>query len=177
MKLIYIFIFVLIYFYSSVIIAQNIAVINIQFLIDENDAYIEKINEIEINQQKFLKNFKNRENELKQMLDQIEESKLILSDIEINAQIDNYNDQLNNFSIIVDEFNLHYQNEILFLRETILREIIVLLEKYAIKNNIDLILDSTSYLIASNSIDITNNIDKELNKINIKLEYKDFENN
>ena len=44
-------------------------------------------------------------------------------------------------------------------------------------SNIDLILDPTSYLIASNSIDITNNIDKELKKINIKLEYKDFENN
>ena len=176
MKLINIFIFVLIYFYSSVTIAQNIAVINMQLLIDENDAYIEKINEIEINQQKFLKNFKNKENELKQMLDQIEESKLILSDKEINAQIDNYNKQLNNFSIIVDKFNLHYQNEILRIRE-LYREIIVLLEKYATENNIDLILDSTSYLIASNSIDITENIDKELNKINIKLEYKDFENN
>ena len=45
--------------------------------------------------------------------------------------------------------------KLLNIRETILKEIIKLLEKYAIENNIDLILDSTSYLIASNSLDIT----------------------
>ena len=54
-------------------------------------------------------------------------------------------------------------------------EIILLLEEYAIKNNTTLILDSKSYLIASNSIDITNKISNELAKINFKLEYKDFE--
>ena len=63
------------------------------------------------------------------------------------------------------------------MRETIFKEIIVLLEKYAIDNNIDLILDSTSYLIAANSIDITNIIYNELKTINIKLEYKNFEYN
>ena len=30
-------------------------------------------------------------------------------------------------------------------------------------------------MIASNSIDITNNINNELKKLNLKLEYKDFE--
>ena len=60
-----------------------------------------------------------------------------------------------NFTILVEEFNFHYQNQILNIREKILKEILILLEKYAIENNIDLILDSTSYLIASNSLDIT----------------------
>ena len=45
------------------------------------------------------------------------------------------------------------------------------------KNDIDIILDSTSYLIASNSIDITDYISNELKKINLQLEYKDFEKN
>ena len=61
------------------------------------------------------------------------------------------------------------------IREIILSEIILLLEEYAIKNNTTLILDSKSYLIAANSIDITNNISNELAKINFNLEYKDFE--
>ena len=63
------------------------------------------------------------------------------------------------------------------MREKILSEIIVLLEEYALKNNIDLILDSSSYLIASNSIDITKNISNELKEIKFKLEYEDFQNN
>ena len=46
-----------------------------------------------------------------------------------------------------------------------------------IENSIDLMLDSTSYLIASNSLDITNIINTELNKLDIKLEYKNFEKN
>ena len=46
-----------------------------------------------------------------------------------------------------------------------------------LKISIDLILDSTSYLIASNSLDITNDINNELEKLNLNLEYKDFEKN
>ena len=76
---------------------------------------------------------------------------------------------------LVDEFNNHYQNQIINMREYLLREIIVLLEKYALENNIDLIFDSTSYLIASNALDITNNINSELTKLKINLEFKDFE--
>ena len=177
MKLIYIFIYFLISFYCKVIFAQNIVVINIQSLIDRNDSYINILKEIEISQENYLKNFKIKEDELIHLQNQIEESKLILNDNEINTRIDNYNKELNDFTITVEQFNSHYQNQILMMRETIFKEIIVLLERYAIKNNIDLILDPTSYLIASNSIDITDNIDKELKKINIKLEYKDFENN
>ena len=92
-------------------------------------------------------------------------------------QIENYNNQFKNFTILVDDFNLHYQNQIGEIREKILKEIIQLLEKYAIKNKIDLILDSNSYLIASNSIDITENINNELKKIKLTLEYNDFKKN
>ena len=152
-------------------------VINIQSLIDKNNAYINSIREIEKHQEKYLKNFENQEDELKKIQKNIEDSRLILNENEINVQIDDYNKKLNNFSIIVEEFNIHYQNQIVMMRETILKEIIVLLEKYALDNNIDLVLDSTSYLIAANSIDITDIIFSELKKINIKLEYKNFEYN
>ena len=50
-------------------------------------------------------------------------------------------------------------------------------EKYAIDNNVDLIFDSNSYLIASNSIDITDIISNELGKIDLELEYRNFEKN
>ena len=62
-----------------------------------------------------------------------------------------------------------------YIRENIFKEIIILLENYAIINNLDLILDTTSYLIASNSIDITEFIKDELNNIKLKLEYTNFE--
>ena len=52
-----------------------------------------------------------------------------------------------------------------------------MLEKYAIENQVDLILDSASYLIASNSIDVTDSIKNKLQNINLKLEYTNFETN
>ena len=152
-------------------------IVDIQSLIDNNKKYQEIINDIEINQQEHLNDFKNSENSLKILLNEIEESKLLLSNDEINLKVEKYNNQLNNFQILVEDFNIHYQNQIIAIRETILKEIISILENYADKNKIDLVLDSTSYLIASNSLDITDNINNELNKIDFKLEYKNFEKN
>ena len=177
MKIInYLFLFITIT-YSYKVFGQTIGVVNIQFLIDNNVQYNEKIKEIQIIQETYLEDFKLKENELKNKLIEIENSKLILNDNEINLLIEDYNNQLNNFTIIVEEFNIHFQNQIILMRENILKEIIVLLQKYATLNNIDLILDSTSYLIASNSLDITEIINKELKKIELKLEYKNFEKN
>ena len=140
MKLILIIIPITIIFFSKLIFSQNIVVINLKR-----------------SQKNYLDNFEIRENELQTMFNEIEESKLILSEKELNNKIDNYNNQLNKFNILVDQFNYHYQNEIILIREKVLEEIFILLEKYAIDNQVDLILDSRSYLIASDSMDITKN--------------------
>ena len=177
MKLTYIIIFIFINIFSLNIFAQTIAIVNVQSLIDKNKIYQKTLQDIEINQEKYLKDFNSMENELATKFNKIEESKLILNDEEINIQIENYNNQLSQFSTLIEEFNTHYQNEIIKIREKILKEILKLLEKYAIENSIDLILDSTTYLIASNSLDITIDINSELEKINLNLEYKNFEKN
>ena len=177
MKLIYIILFLFINIFSSKIFSQNIAVVNVQSLIDNNKIYQKTLKDIEINQEQYLKDFNIIENELIIKLNEIEESKLILSEEEIGKQIENYNNQLSQFNITIEEFNFHYQNEIIKIREIILKEILKLLEKYALENSVDLILDSTSYLIASNSLDITIVISSKLEKLNLNLEYKDFEKN
>ena len=177
MKPILIITLLLINIFSFNIFAQTIAIVNVQSLIDNNEIYKKTLNDIEINQEKYLKDFNIIENELIIKLNKIEESKLILSEEEINIQIENYNNDLSQFTILIEEFNFHYQNEIIKIRETILKEILKLLEKYALEKSIDLILDSTTYLIASNSLDITIDINSELQKLNLNLEYKNFEKN
>ena len=177
MKLTYIIIFIFINIFSPNIFSQTIAIVNVQSLIDNNKIYQKTLDDIEINQEKYLKDFNIIENELIIKLNEIEESKLILSEEEINIQIENYNNDLSQFSTLIEEFNIHYQNEIISIRERILKEILKLLEKYALENSVDLILDSASYLIASNSLDITIDINSELEKLNLNLEYKDFEKN
>ena len=177
MKLTYLIILLFINILSPKIFSQTIAIVNVQTLIDNNKIYQKILKDIEINQDKYLKDFNLMENELSAKMNEIEEAKLILSQEEINKQIEDYNNQLSQFSIKIEEFNFHYQNEIIKIREAILKEILKLLEKYALENSVDLILDSTTYLIASNSLDITTDINSELEKLNLNLEYKDFEKN
>ena len=177
MRLIHFIIYFIFNFISTIIVAQTIAVVNIQSLIDNNTKYKSIINEINESQKIYLDNFEKKENELTTLLKEIEDSRLILNENEINLKITDYNNQLNDFTKLIDDFNSHYQNEIIIIRENILKEIIVLLENYAIDNNVDLVLDSTSYLIASNSLDITTSINEKLSQIDMKLEYKNFEKN
>jgi len=177
LRLIYFIIFFILNIISSIIVAQTIVVVNIQSLIDSNTMYQSIINEMNKSQKIYLDNFEKKENELTTLLKEIENSKLILNENEINLKITDYNNKLNDFTKLIDDFNSHYQNEIIVIRENVLKEIIVLLENYAIDNNVDLVLDSTSYLIASNSLDITTNINKQLSQIDMKLEYKNFEKN
>ncbi len=177
MRLIYFIIFFILNFISTIIVAQTIVVVNIQSLIDNNTIYQSIINEMNKSQKIYLDNFEKKENELTTLLKEIEDARLILNENEINLKITDYNNQLNDFTKLIDDFNSHYQNEIIIIRENILNEIIVLLENYAIDNNVDLVLDSTSYLIASNSLDITTSINEKLSQIDMKLEYKNFEKN
>jgi len=177
LKLIKLIIFFYINFLCLNVLAQTIAIINVQSLIDNNQQYINILKDIENDQKKYSNKFQKKENELKNLMKDIKDSELILSENEINLKIDNYNKNLNDYTILIENFNLHYQKQIVNIRETILKEILILLEKYAIDNNTDLILDSTSYLIASNSLDITNIIKNELSIKKLKLEYTNFEKN
>ena len=177
MKSVFFIIFLYINLFSLNAFSQTIAVVNLQTLIDNNNNYINILKNIESNQEKYLKQFNLKENKLKDIYKEIEDAKLILNENEINIQINNYNSQLSEFTLLVEEFNFHYENQIIKIRESILKEIIKLIEIYVIENSIDLILDSSSYLIASNSLDITNYINDELDKLNLNLEFKDFEKN
>ena len=177
MKLINLIIFFYINFFCLNVLAQTIAIINVQSLIDNNQQYINILKDIEDDQKKYSNEVQKKENELKNLMKDINDSELILSENEINLKIDNYNKNLNDYKILIENFNLHYQKQIVNIRETILKEILILLEKYAIDNNTDLILDSTSYLIASNSLDITNIIKNALSIKKLKLEYTNFEKN
>ena len=171
------FFIILCIFFSNVSFSKNISVIDLDEIINENKYYIEIVNKLEVNQKKYFEDFNIQEKEIDKLLSEIEEAKFILNENEINILINNYNDKLEDFTKNIDNFNSHYQNEIIKIRNSILKEIINLVEKYAKQNKIDLIMDSKSYLMASNNINITLQIQEELNKIELELDFKDFEKN
>ena len=100
--------------------STNIAVINVEEIINNNNSYKSILQKIENNQKSYLDEFRNEENKIETLLNEIENSKLILSENEINQMISKYNNDLKNFTNKVDRFNLHYQNQILNIRKFIL---------------------------------------------------------
>ena len=163
--------------YSTNLFATKIFVIDVEKLINENFYYEKFIQEIEKNQINEKNELNLIEKEIVDLQNEIEQSKLILDQNEINKLIEDYNIQLNKFNILIESYNLHYQNEIINKRKIVLKEIIVLVEKFAKDNNIDIVLDSNNYLVASNAINITEDIELKLKNLELKLDLKKFEQN
>ena len=156
---------------SQSIQSQKIVVINLDYIINNSNQYQEIIKKI-LKAQKLKKNnFEKEEETIKSKQNEIENSKLILSKDEFKLKVDEYNKILSNFKDSIDEFNFYYDNQILKIRNQILEKIVKLLEKYAIENKIDLIFDNKNYIIASNSINITDIILNELDTLDLKLQF------
>ncbi len=170
-----IFIFIALIIFPNHSFSTNIGVIDIEKIINSNKEYIQILKQIEDDQEKNSIIFKEKEFNLQEEIKEIEESKLLLDQDELNKMINNYNNNLSKFSVSIDKFNEYYEQQLINIRKHILQEIIVLSEKYAKDNNIELILDSTSYFIASNNVNITSVIIKELDDITLNLELKNFE--
>lgn len=170
-------VFFIIITFSNNVFSLNIVVVEVDELISKNNEYINIINEIEKRQEIYFEKLKIEEGKIDALFKEIEASKLILSESELNNLKINYNNALANFKILVDNFNTHYQNEVANIKKILLDQIIILIENYANDNQVDIVLDSTSYLIASNSINITDEINILLDKIKLNLEFKNFENN
>ena len=156
---------------SQSIQSQKIVVINLEYIINNSYQYQEIIKEILKAQELKKNNFKKEEETIKSKQNEIENSKLILSKNDIKLKIDEYNKILSNFKDDIDEFNFHYDNQISNIRNQILEKIVKLLEEYAIENKIDLIFDNKNYIIASNSINITDIILKELDTLDLNLQF------
>ena len=168
-KLIIFTLFILLFAQSC--LSQNFGVINIENVINNNHQFKAIIKDI-LEAQELKKNsFIKQEEIINTHLNELESSKLILSDQEIKLRIDEYNKILGDFNDSVNEFNLHYDNQLLKIKNKVLEKIIQLLEKYSIENKIDLIFDNKNYIIASNSIDITDIILKELNNLDLNLNF------
>ena len=160
---------------SQKISAASIAVVDIELLIDNNFQYQKIIKELENEQKQYSSILKTKELELEKLLENINESKILLKNEEIDKLINEYNNEYNLFSLEVERFNSHYNEQIILIRKKILEEIIVLVEIYANRNKIEIVLDTNNYIIASNELNITDIIQKNLNEINFIFEINEFE--
>ena len=168
------FLILIIISFSSNAFSTNIRVIDFQKII-ENNIYISLLyDQIDKDQLTHKEKFKNNELELKNELERIEKLNLILESSELQKEIEIYNQKLNKFNEKIENFNLHYELQINNFKNKIINIILEILKTYSEDNKIDLILDSTNYILSSNSINITDLIQDQVNKKTIELNFEKY---
>ena len=172
MKLKILFFFIIVY--SNFSLALNIRVIDLETLIENNASLQILISKIENDQLNYINSFNERELELKADLDKINNLKLILDNSQIEIEINKYNLNLEEFNDEINVFNYHYDNQISVFKSKILNKILIILQNYSLENQIDLILDSNNYILANNSINITEYILSELNKVEFDKSFETY---
>ena len=171
----YIFFIISIVFASNVY-STNIVVIDVNSLINNSKHFLEISNKINFSQQEYKNNLKNIEQNLYKKKEELENLKLIVNDEEFNIKKNEYYNEVANFENDVANFNNHYEKEIINIKNIIFSNISELLQNYAEKNQIDLILDKNQYLISADKINITEIIFLELNESTIDLDFTQYEN-
>ena len=169
-----IFLVFIIILFSSHAFTANIRVIDFQKIIDDNVNVSLLYDQINKDQTTHKEKFVIEELDLKNELKKIEKLNLILDPVELEKEIQIYNEKLNDFNYKIEKFNLHYEKQINFLKNSIVDIVLQILKKYSEENNIDLILDSSSYILSSNSINITNIIKDKVNKKKIEINFEKF---
>lgn len=173
MKIRFLLIFIITIF-SSNGFSINIRVLDFQKIIDNNTKINFLYDQINKDQLSHKKKFKNEELDLQKELERIEKLNLILETSELEKEIENYNQQLNIFNEQIKKFNIHYELQINNLKNKLINIVLELLKKYSEDNKIDLILDSTNYIISNNSINITNIIQDQLNNKTIETSFEKY---
>ena len=157
---------------SKPIQSNNLAVIDIESIVNKNNEYIELIKNIEKDKFNHKLKLQEKELEIQGEYKNIQDSKIILNEEEYVKLINEYNIKLNNFNEEIKIFNNHYESQVSKYRDLIINKTLNIIKEYALSNELDLILDSKNYIMASNSINITEVVLKKVNnlKIDINLE-------
>jgi Skp family chaperone for outer membrane proteins len=166
------FLFLIFFSFSSY--STTVRVIDIDLIINQNQSYQSFLEQIKKDQSQHKKVFEESEASLQEVLNNLNELKLILDTEELEKEIFNYNEKFNIFNESVLNFNNHYEVQIITFENKLLEKILDILKDYSIINKIDLILTKNSYIISNNSINITKEILDELNKFQFDISFEKY---
>jgi len=153
MKYKFFFIIFLNFFFYNFTLANNIAFIDLNFVINNSILGKKVIEKLESANDKNLDILKKEQKLLNDEKDEIEKTKNILSKEEIDKKILSFNDKLQNFNkkqdLMSKQFKELKQNEM----SALLDIINPIIEKYMIENNIDLMLKKENVYISKTEYD------------------------
>ena len=154
---------------------QKIATFKFSYILENLLSYKNFINQLDEFKKKKFNELQNEENALVAKLNEIEESKILLSEKKYLEKISEFDIEKQKFEKKVSKLN-NYLNENLEKNENIiLIQVVNIAKKIAIEKNIEIIFSDDQYFLALDNIDISEKIFKELNILNINLQLLIYE--
>ena len=166
-------IFIIFFVFPTNLLAINIATINIAYILEKSSSYNNFLEELAKKKSELQNKLDIKENDLTKLKQEIDNSKLIINEDELNLMISNYNGQLQILDQEVKKINLFFSKNIEINKNIIIKQIINYIENISSKSDIDIILTEDQYFMSSKKIDISNQIINLLNDDIIELKIID----
>ena len=151
-------IFIIFFIFPTNLSAINIATINIAYILEKSSSYNNFLDELSKKKLELQNALDIKEKDLTKLKQEIDSSKLIVNEDELNLMISNYNNKLQILDQEVNEINLFFSKNIEINKNTIIKQIISYIEEISIKSNIDIVFTEEQYFMSSKKIDISNEI-------------------
>ena len=161
--------------YEDYLNAQKIATFKFFIIIENLQVYKDFTTKLNQFKKKKFDELKKEEESLITKKKDIEDSKILLSEIEYLSRISEFNEQKINFEKKVNKLNNYLKENIEKNENIILKEIINIVKQISIKNDFDVVLSDEQYFLASENVDISGQIFNDLNNLQIKLELTKYD--
>ena len=171
----YLIFFFLFSLFSFELHAQKIATFKFSLILDNLNAYKNFTNDLDNFKKKKFDELKSEEILLLEQKNEIEESKLLFSEEEYLNKVTEYNLIKEKFENKIKKLNNYLQKNIDNNEKIIMFQIIEILKQIAQENGIDIIFSDEQYFLSSDSIDVSEQIYNNINKLNLDLKLSEYE--
>ena len=155
--------------------SQKIATFQFALIIGNLEAYKDFKNQLNKFKEKKFSELNKEEELLVSKKKELEDSKIILSEIKYLSKVSEFNEQKKNFEQKVNNLNNYLKENIEINENKILKEIVNIIRKISLENGIDIVFSDEQYFLTSDTIDISGKIYNDLNKLNIILQLSEYE--
>ena len=157
-------------FFISNVQAQKIATFKIFYILENLEIYKKFIIELDEFKKKRFDELKIQENNLINQFNELEKSKILLSENEYFKNASQLNNEKIIFNEKVNKLNIYLQTNIENNERIIFEQVSLIVQDISIEKNFDIVLSDENFFLASELTDISEEISKRLNNKEILLE-------
>ena len=149
-------------FISAPLYANNLATINIEYIIEKNIEFQNFLRNLNEEQNLMNDIFKKKNLQLENEKKEIEDLQLILNTQEINIKNNLFIKKVEEFNAEIKQFDYYINKNIEINQNIIINKIIKIASDISNSQNIDIVFDETNFFISSDKIDISNLVIEQL---------------